>query len=227
MSRTGWSTANFMRYGGSITGMPLTIAAWGYTTTIAGVGHMMVGLFQGTATGSSDSITLSLSGTAVVADCTGGSGGGQAITSTPPPTNTWFHACGVYTSTTSRAAYINGGSKGTDTTSTTTPFPSRTSIGKRDNASNDRAFGAGGTGYLADVAIWNVALTDAEVLSLSKGFSPLLVRPSALVFYSPLYGVGSSEPNLINSAAEATINGTLTQGFHPPIIMPRRPLITR
>ena len=101
----------------------------------------------------------------------------------------------------------------------------RTSIGKRDNVSADRNFGSTGTGYLADVGIWNVALTDAEVLSLSKGVSPLKVRPSALVLYCPLYGGGSTEPNLISAATEPAIQGTLTQGPHPPILMPSRSII--
>ena len=35
----------------------------------------------------------------------------------------------------------------------------------------------------AEVAIWNIALTTDEILSLSKGFAPYLIRPSNLRFY--------------------------------------------
>lgn len=40
--------------------------------------------------------------------------------------------------------------------------------------------------YLSDVAIWTVSLTDNEVSSLEKGFSPRRVRPSALIVHVPL-----------------------------------------
>lgn len=227
MSRTGWSSTNFMR--GTtlpVSAAPLTISAWGYTSIAASNTQDMVGLYKSSATGNIDCFRLALDVSAVIFQANNGSASGTATTSQGPSTNTWFHAAGVQASATSRAAYFNGGFKGTDTLSRTPAGIDRASIGKRDNVSSDNNFGRTGTGYLADVAMWNVALTDAEILSLSLGFSPLLVRPSGLVFYSPLYGVGSNEPNLINSAAEATINGTLTQGIHPPIIMPRRPLIT-
>jgi hypothetical protein len=35
-------------------------------------------------------------------------------------------------------------------------------------------------------AVWNAALTDAEVAILATGFSPKKVRPQSLVFYAPL-----------------------------------------
>ena len=41
-------------------------------------------------------------------------------------------------------------------------------------------------GSLAEAAIWNAALSDAEVAALATGVSPLLVRPGSLVFYAPL-----------------------------------------
>lgn len=40
-------------------------------------------------------------------------------------------------------------------------------------------------GSACDVAIWNVELTDAEVLSYYQGVTPLLIRPSALQVYMP------------------------------------------
>lgn len=41
-------------------------------------------------------------------------------------------------------------------------------------------------GYVAECALWNTALTDAEIESLAKGFSPRRIRPQSLVFYAPL-----------------------------------------
>ena len=41
-------------------------------------------------------------------------------------------------------------------------------------------------GKLAEVGIWNVALTAAEIASLAKGMTCDKVRPQSLVFYAPL-----------------------------------------
>jgi hypothetical protein len=41
-------------------------------------------------------------------------------------------------------------------------------------------------GLSADVGIWNVALTAAEIASLAKGMACDKVRPQSLVFYAPL-----------------------------------------
>jgi hypothetical protein len=42
------------------------------------------------------------------------------------------------------------------------------------------------TGSTACPAIWNVALSDADIAMLVKGFSPRRVRPANLVWYAPL-----------------------------------------
>ena len=41
-------------------------------------------------------------------------------------------------------------------------------------------------GLIAEVGIWNAALTAAEVASLAKGMTCDKVRPQNLVFYAPL-----------------------------------------
>ncbi len=41
-------------------------------------------------------------------------------------------------------------------------------------------------GLMAEVGIWNAALTAAEVASLAKGMTCDKVRPQSLVFYAPL-----------------------------------------
>ena len=42
------------------------------------------------------------------------------------------------------------------------------------------------TGRIADAAIWNAALTAAEIASLAKGMTCDKIRPQNLVFYAPL-----------------------------------------
>lgn len=96
--------------------------------------------------------------------------------------NTWHHACGVFTSSTSRAAFIDGGSKGTNATSSSPSGMNRLRIGVRSATT----LGLYLSGQVAEVGVWTAALTDDEVRALGLGISPRLVRPNSLVFYAPL-----------------------------------------
>lgn len=96
-----------------------------------------------------------------------------------PGANQFFNAVGVFASTTSRTAYQNttAGTPNTDSRTITTEVSIR--IGRRAAAN-------GFTGQLAEFAIWNAALTDAEINSLAKGFKPPRIRPQSLRYYVPL-----------------------------------------
>jgi len=41
-------------------------------------------------------------------------------------------------------------------------------------------------GQIAEVGIWNAALTAAEIASLANGMTCEKIRPQSLVFYAPL-----------------------------------------
>ena len=71
-------------------------------------------------------------------------------------------------------------------------------------------------GDIAEVAIWNVALTGAEMAALAAGAPPGTVSPSALVFYAPIYGTQSPEKDLI-SANNLTVTGATASSAYPPI----------
>jgi len=76
----------------------------------------------------------------------------------------WHLAVGVFTSSTSRAAYVDGAYKGTNTTSNAgSSSPNRTVIGARYDSGANGQFAEGN---IAHVCIWNRALTDAEVWAL-------------------------------------------------------------
>ena len=66
------------------------------------------------------------------------------------------------------------------------------------------------TGQMAEVGIWNVALTDAEIASLADGMTCDKVRPQSLVFYAPLVR------ELIDARGGLTItnNNTATVAAH-------------
>ena len=96
--------------------------------------------------------------------------------------NEWNHGCGVFTSATSRELFLNGVSVGTSTVSAA-PSVSLLKIGTRTTGG---VVGNFMQDDLAETGIWNAALTQPEIASLSKGATCNLVRPQSLVFYAPL-----------------------------------------
>lgn len=91
---------------------------------------------------------------------------------------TFYHAAGVWPATNSRTPYFNGSAGTTNTDSWSGGSVDRFAIGGYVTAFLE--------GRNAEVAIWSVSLTGAEISSLSKGFKPYRIRPQSLVFYAPL-----------------------------------------
>jgi hypothetical protein len=156
-------------------------------------------------------------------DRSAGGASQAALTSAGYSASTLTHAAGVWNNSSSRVAYINGGSKGTNTTGTGTD-PSAfdaTYIGTRRNTS----LGNYADGTIAEAGIWNVALSDDEIASLAKGISPLLIRPANLVAYWPLYGNNSPEIDPVGGF-ELTLTNSPTKGEHPRIFLPTAKILT-
>ncbi len=219
MSRTGFDASNFLRYAsGIITATPLTISAWFYPTATSGT-RAIVGLFNSAGNNLTRHQFILR---AVNATVDAGTGDNVAFASSVGAgtftANTWNHACGTFTSATSRLGYLNGAAGTSNTNSRTPSSIDRTTVGVVDNAAIGQAFDSGGR--VAEVAFWNVALTGAEVVSLADGVHPFLVRPDALVAYFPLIGAYSPEINLKSNSSVLTMQGTVTQAAHPRIFQP-------
>ena len=126
--------------------------------------------------------------------------------------NTWNHVAAVFASNSSRSPYLNGGSKDTSTVAQNTVTSDKIFIGQ--------GLGSGYTsGRIADVAIWNAALTDTEIAILALGYSPLTIRPQSLVSYWPLIGRTSPEIDLVGGYGLTLVNAP-TAAAHPRIIYP-------
>lgn len=167
---------------------PLTMACWFYTTD--DTAYQMLMASNEDLAGRFDRFHLtaqgSVAGDPLGANTQDGASGGNALTSTGFSINTWHHACGVFAAANSRAVYLDGGGKGTDATNVVPTSLDRFSIGadwRSDGDGLPRFFLNGG---VAEAAVWNVALTDAEVLILAAGYRPTFVRPDGLVAYWPL-----------------------------------------
>ena len=184
-----------------VTAAPLSMACWFKpdNTTTRG---SLVSLSR--ATTSTEVFALVAAGTSagdpVQAHCNAAGSGVNAATSTGFSAGSWQHAAAVFTSTTSRAAFINGGSKGTNSSSRTPASINTTTLGVN-------IFGATPTtqdffaGLIAEAAIWSAALTDEEIGILAIGVSPLKIRPPSLVFYAPLI---AAPINLVGDPLSAT-----------------------
>lgn len=64
-------------------------------------------------------------------------------------------------------------------------------------------------GDIAEVAIWQAVLDDAEITSLGKGFSANRIRPQSLKTYSRLIA------GLQDAKGVSTASGTVTAASHP------------
>jgi hypothetical protein len=163
-----------------VTAVPLTMACWFNhdllqdaslcsVSNIGGAGTWF-GLFTG------------LTGV-VFASTTSSGNQANAITTATYTTGSWNHCCGVFSAINSRTIYLNGGNAVTNTTSRTPSNVAETIIGSRRAGG---IFGSYFNGKIAEVGIWNAALTANEIASLAKGMTCDKIRPQSLVFYSPL-----------------------------------------
>jgi hypothetical protein len=138
------------------------------------------------------------------------SSGGYASSSTGFSASTWTHAAGASSANNNRAAYINGGSKSTNTNSATPVGLNVTSIGRLWRTGSSNAYT---DGRIAEAAIWDAALTDAEIASLAKGFKPYRVRPQNLIFYVPLVRNIAD----LRKGVALTNNNSATVANHPRV----------
>ena len=126
--------------------------------------------------------------------------------------NTWYHGLAVFASNTSRFVYLNGSVAVEETTNLALDSHDGTSIGV---SADNTPFGYW-SGHIAEVAIWDTAaLTVADALVLSKGYSPLFVKPQNLKAYWPLVRGLNDKVGGFNMTATGTVVSA-----HPRIIYP-------
>ncbi len=174
-----------------VTTYPFTVSCW-FRSTSAATNQAVVCLSY---TGDSrrfqivvrDPITL-----AVVTNT--GTVGVNVTSSVPFIVGEWTSAIAVCASSTSQIIYVNGSGAGTNTTSMPLSGLNRFQIGTRVAGT----YGAYFDGDIADVAVFNVALTDEEIAMLSGGgvfakrIDPRKIRAgntNGLKSYIPLWGI--------------------------------------
>jgi len=175
------TNSRYLRANAPLTGNPMTIGFWFRSNGLNGCG---VSIGKEGSTQRHNVFILPQNGLVVNAGSADSGSTAASVNSTTTFTNgQWSHAGAVYASNSSRTAYCNGGGAATNTTTlSTTPGFVDLFVGTRPAPTIGGFF----TGDIAEVGIWNVALTAAEIASLAKGMTCDKIRPQNLVFYAPL-----------------------------------------
>lgn len=185
------SSDQYLMHGaGVVSGPPFTAVAWIYPIDI---GEVLYSIFSlGYSGNYYDNYQCEWRpGTPKIQIYVRNSGGyGVASTTAGPTPGQWNHVVARFSSTSAREVFLNGGNKGIGTGyRVPANLPNQTGIGcyARDPGQDWMQW----NGQIAEVGIWNIALTDEEIAVLAAGYSPLFVRPQNLVAYWPLIRQGS------------------------------------
>jgi hypothetical protein len=196
---------------------PLTMACW-FSTDNVGITQTLISICT---SGGAERWQLEIGGAALgnaLAIRKQGSALNAVAVAGNPSNNVLHHAVGIYASATSRFCGLDGalGAENQQDAGSIAA-PNRTLIAARINTTTGLFL----NGLVAEVGIWKAALNADEAAALARGFSPLLVRPTALVAYWPL--LGRSDPEICPKGGfNLTLTNGPTTGDHPRLILPRR-----
>lgn len=148
-----------------ITAAPLTMTSWFNSDddTIQQA-LMWIGDVDSTVNWFSLEIMGSVGGNPVRARARAGAITGDADTTSGYSANTWHHAAAVFISSTSRASFIDGGSKGTDVTDATPANSNDTAIGRLADSTPGRYF----SGRTFDTRLYGGTKTNTEILQMAN-----------------------------------------------------------
>lgn len=189
-----------------VSAVPLSMACWWrpVSATVAGA------LFSINDNATNEFRIDQTSGSKIRSSCFASGSGSTTDTSTSNSSGVWCHAAIVCASATSRSVYLNGGGKTTDTNSRTPGGVNRINVACQVGSSSFA------NGDIAECAIWNVALADADIAALAAGVAAWFVRPDALVFYAPLLQGYSPEIDIVGGRT-LTLTSTPALIDGPPI----------
>jgi hypothetical protein len=124
----------------------------------------------------------------------------------------WSSAIGRSRSNTDFDINLDGVTTTGPTTNVAAVATQDVNIGGRFTPSITNPFAGAG----ACAAVWSASLTDAECVSLHKGFSPQRIRPQSLTFYAPLLRELSMLRNsTTNPPGSLTATNSPTVTAHP------------
>ena len=195
----------------------ITVACWAKRSSDLTTDQQLVAKYESSAgklNQRSYLLLVSTSGNLVFITTQDGTGSTVSRRDSSSSTSATFqHLCGTWSPVNYPNVYIsgalsNGTAQGAATNTSIISGTANLTIGAGSS-------GTGGflTGDIAEIGIWNAALTAAEIASLAKGMTCDKIRPQSLVFYAPLVR------NLIDQKGGLTItnNNGATVAAHPRI----------
>jgi hypothetical protein len=194
-----------------VTVEPLTISLW-YRLASTPTNRMAFSLGRSTGQGA---FRINITGTTMLAQRVDDTGAPNASSSTTVANTvgTWYHAAAVFLGSGSNVTgYINGvaGTPATNTGTTLTTLD-RLVVGARLSAGTPGLFF---DGDIAEVGLWNGALTADEIAGLAKGFAPAKMRAASLVYELRLIRTIQD----LRRGLAMTNNNGVTIAPHPRII---------
>ena len=221
MARSGFTTSDYLSVASTLLGdEPIDMLAYGRSTSAA---NNQKAIVLGDGGGPSGFWGLAWRGD-VASDPIraeknndGGSGLVSAASSAGYSTNVWHVGWASFISNTSRAAGIDGGNKGTNTTSRTNPTPNFMSIGILKHSGAAAPF----EGDLAECYLLDYNLSDEQHAARGKGYSALWDVPVKNVRgWYPL--LRDDNNRMAGGYPDLTPTGSPTFSSHPPkVIHPR------
>lgn len=205
-----------------ITAPPITYACWVKFASLPSSGNYMA-LIAVTDISTADAFSMSLGNSGgtyyIITNEYDGTGNHYATLVFSPDTTNWFHIAGVFNSTT-RECYVNGSGPGTDAGqgAAVAVGLDRTTIGVQLSV-------GGPYNYLdadiAEVVIYDAALSASEIASQAAGYSPLFIGPQGLIAYWSL--IRDEDQDRVGGY-DLTAFNTPTIGPHVPIRYPVHPM---
>lgn len=156
-----------------------TINCWVYPVTVAGANQAVT--LHNTTNNNRFSLGVNSTTSKAIFQCFDTTLA-TASTTTNYTANAWNMLTGVASATNSRTVYLNAGGSATNTTSKTLTTPNRWLLGASYVAG---AVSPIWEGYVAEFALWNVALSTDEITSLNRGVKASQIRPASLKVYFP------------------------------------------
>lgn len=220
MSRAFVSASSECIYGGAtVTPYPFTLAAWFKADSLPGETEYptIVSISDGDASHYCSIFIDGANSRYIGMDAyEEGSYACARTTAAPTSTGVWYHAAGVSAGAAERYAYLNGGNVGSNAVGRSPTGVDTTAVGAVYVSGVNFPF----DGKIAEVGIWNVALTAGEIAILAAGYCPLFVRPGNLICYLPL--VQDADEDVVGGLSFSAV-ATPTVDSHPRIIYPISP----
>jgi hypothetical protein len=207
-----------------VSAMPFTVSARFYPTTLAAASGEFYSIVTIAAAGENAMLIVGEDASAFkiraqVSPSTAPTATGFPWSTNTLTVNTWHH-CALTASTTNRDVWLNGTKTGnTEVIGNFSTLAETTVGGFKAGATNVHNI----SGRVAEVGIWDVVLTDDELLALSKGVSPLLIRPTSLKAYWPMLDSAAPDVDRWNAGYNLTPVNSPTMADHPLVFYPAGP----